>query len=174
MPRAVDALLLIGPPGAGKSFLGRHLAAVGVAHYVELEPILAERFGRGENFQARIAEAGAFLWRSYVEQLASSPLTVAIESTGVGDRRLLDALQRRYLVRFVRVEAPRDVCALRVVSRGADGNISASEDPERVGRFFDAWCERIAPSFRFDETVDGTDLASATRAIRGILGRTEG
>jgi predicted ATPase len=35
----------MGAPGSGKSFLGHHLAARGIAAYRELEPILRERFG---------------------------------------------------------------------------------------------------------------------------------
>lgn len=36
--------MLMGAPGSGKSFLGHHLAARGIAAYRELEPILRERF----------------------------------------------------------------------------------------------------------------------------------
>jgi shikimate kinase len=168
-----DALVLMGPPGSGKSFLGRHLAATRVAAYVEMEPLLAERFGRGEAFAARIAEAGAFLWSSYVDQLATSKLPVAFESTGVSDRALLDALHRSYRVAFVRVETPRFVCAERVVTRGTRRNIASTDDAERVGRFYDLWCERVAPTLRFDAIVDGADVAAAAQVIREMLERKE-
>jgi hypothetical protein len=137
-----------------------------------MEPILAERFGRGETFEARLAEVGAFLWRSYLE-LATSALPVAFESTGVSDRSLLDALCRSRRVAFVRVETPRGTCVERVLDRGASRNVSSADDPERVGRFYDLWCERVAPTLRFDATVDGTDVASAARTIREMLAHRE-
>jgi predicted ATPase len=43
--RRVDVLLLMGPPGSGKSYLGNQLNARGVISYTELEPMLMETFG---------------------------------------------------------------------------------------------------------------------------------
>jgi shikimate kinase len=169
--RSFDAIALVGPPGSGKSFLGNHLAALGIASYVELEPILAAKFGRGDELAARIAEAGAFVWASYEEQLRTSALAVAIETTGVEDRALLDALARRYRVAFVHVETPRSVCVERVIARGDARNISRSGDPARIGRFYDLWCEGVAPRFSFALTVDGESVDAAAREIRGFLER---
>ena len=68
-----EAIILMGPPGSGKSSLANHLAAEGIASYLEVEPILVAEFGTGQEFQSRIKEAGAFLWHSYTEQLRASP-----------------------------------------------------------------------------------------------------
>ena len=35
-----EAIVLMGPPGSGKSFLGNHLASQGMVSYLELEPFL--------------------------------------------------------------------------------------------------------------------------------------
>lgn len=57
-----DAIVLMGPPGSGKSHLGRVLQERGIGSYRELEPLLRETFGSGREFNARIREAGAFVW----------------------------------------------------------------------------------------------------------------
>lgn len=135
-----------------------------------MEPILRERFGSGDAFQARLEEAGAFLAAAYRDQLAGSRLPVALESTGVMDRALLDALAREHRLARVRVRTARALCIERVVSRSGDENIARSTDHGRVGRFHDLWLERIAPSYSFDLEVDGADAAAAADAILAFLG----
>jgi hypothetical protein len=56
LARACDALILFGPPGSGKSFLGDHLARKGIAEFRELEPTQRKRFGSGAAFQERFPE----------------------------------------------------------------------------------------------------------------------
>jgi adenylate kinase family enzyme len=165
-----DAVVLLGPPGSGKSFLGNRLAECAIASYVEVEPILRERFGAGAAFQARIREAGAFIVDFYREQLACAARPVAFESTGVVDRPLLQRLARDHSVAFVRVNAPRATCVERVVSRPSGANIASTTDRELVGRFWDRWNREIAPAFDFDLEVDGTDVEAATTSLRAFLG----
>ncbi|MBI1818615.1 MAG: hypothetical protein HYR72_26820 [Deltaproteobacteria bacterium] len=159
----------MGPPGSGKSFLGRYLSQQAIMSYVELEPILRKRFGTGEEFRAQIQEVGAFLVRSYRDQLARSVLPVAIESTGVSDRPIVERLMRDHRVAIVRVKADRAVCVDRVVSRPSGKNISETADREVVGRFYDLWLEKVAPTFSFDLEVDGTDAEAAANSIRAFL-----
>jgi adenylate kinase family enzyme len=166
-----DAVVLMGPPGAGKSFLGRKLHERGVASYRELEPMLREKFGSGEEFESRIREAGAFIWQSYRDQLSASELPVAFESAGVAERPLLEALQRDYRVALVHVRADRSVCIDRVVSRPPSADISHTTDREAIGRYYDLWQEKILPTYRFVLSVDGADPAGAVAAIGDLLGR---
>jgi hypothetical protein len=163
----------MGPPGSGKSFLGKRLSERKIASFVELEPVLRLRFGTGEAFRARIREAGAFLVRSYREQLARSALPVAFESTGVSDRAILEELMRDHRVGLARVKTARAICVERVVSRPAGANINETADRELVGRFYDLWSEKIAPAWRFDLEVDGTDVEAAAASLRAFL-ETEG
>lgn len=164
------AVFLIGPPGSGKSFLGRRLAECGVAAFTELEPLLRERFGSGDAFEARLREAGEFVWRSYQDQLRAAEGPVAFESAGVTDRVLLERLAREHRIAFVHVRTPRALCAQRVVSRSGERNIHHTTDGERIGRHYDLWQEKVAPSFRFDLVVDGEDAPGAVSAIRALLG----
>ena len=169
MSEPYAAVLLIGPPGSGKSFLGSQLAARGVAAFTELEPLLRERFGGGEAFEGRIREAGEFVWRSYQAQLRGAERPVAFESAGVTDRVLLERLARECRVAFVHVRTARALCAERVVSRSPERNIHHTTDRERIGRHYDLWQEKVAPSFRFDLSVDGDDVEGAVAAIRELL-----
>ena len=68
MERRYDALVLTGPPGSEKSFLGRCLLRQAIVSYVELEPIPQERFGSGEQVRAQIRGFGAFVVRSCRDQ----------------------------------------------------------------------------------------------------------
>ena len=55
MARACDALILSGPPGLGKSFLGNRLAREGIAEYQQVEPALClERLLSRQRFDLRI------------------------------------------------------------------------------------------------------------------------
>jgi adenylate kinase family enzyme len=164
-----DAIVLMGPPGSGKSFLGNDLSRRGITSFVELEPILRQRFGTGEAFRARIREAGALLVRSYREQLARSALPVAFESTGVSDRAILEELMRDHRVGLARVKTARAICVARVVSRPAGANINETADRELVGRLYDRWTREIAPTYRFDLEVDGTDVEAAALSLRAFL-----
>ncbi len=42
---SLEVIVLMGPPGSGKSFLGNRLKQQGIVDYVEREPILVETFG---------------------------------------------------------------------------------------------------------------------------------
>ena len=164
-----DAIVLVGPPGSGKSFLGNQLDERDVATYRELEPLLREKFGTGEEFESRIREAGAFIWRSYQDQLSESDLPVAFESAGIADRPLVERLQRDYRVTLVYVQADRSVCIDRIISRPPESNISHTMDRDVIGRYYDLWQERVFPTYRFVLSVDGTNAEGAVVAVQRLL-----
>ena len=157
----------MGPPGSGKTFFGKRLAELGMARYVELEPILVERFGTGASFLANKGAALAFIAESHEAALAESGLPVAIESTGVSDRPLLEKLGARYRLLVVKVLAPKALCMERVASRARDRNLS--NDVEATARFHDFWHAKIEPSYAFACAVDGTDLDAAVRTLGALL-----
>lgn len=170
MQRRYDALVLLGPPGSGKSYLGRFLHERGVGTYRELEPLLREKFGSGKEFAARIQEAGAFVWRSYQEQLAESGPTPVFESAGVDDRLLLEQLEKQCSIGFVHVHVSRDLCVERVITRPVDRNINHTTNRELVGRFYDFWYSKVFPKYGCAITVEGDDPVGACRAIGDLLG----
>ena len=166
----VRGVVLMGPPGSGKSFIGTRLAELGLASYVELEPILVEKFGTGAQFLANKDAAVRFIAQSYDEQLSAPGRAVALESTGVSDRPLLERLLRRHRLLLVRVNTPREVCVERVATRARGRNIG--NDAEAAGRFHDFWHATIEPTYDFACAVDGTHLDEAVDSIASLLGGT--
>src|SRR5687767_1611426 len=120
----IRAIILIGPPGAGKSYLGRALAERGIAHYTELEPILMRRFGQGAQFAQHKLAALAFLRDHYHQELQQTGHVVVIESTGLSDRPIIEAIAQQYRCLFVKVDAAKDLCLTRVAQRERGRNVS--------------------------------------------------
>jgi shikimate kinase len=82
----------MGPPGCGKSHLGRALHAAGVCDYRELEPELMARFGMDAQFQANKAAALAFIENELTAQMDGAATPVAVETTGLSDEPMLRRL----------------------------------------------------------------------------------
>ena len=68
MTDSMDVIVLMGPPGSGKSFLCNELNARGIASYRELEPLIRKRFGDEDEMKERLREVGAFVWMSNAGQ----------------------------------------------------------------------------------------------------------
>lgn len=171
MPRACDAIVLLGPPGSGKSFLGAALSARGLARYEELEPELRARFGSGAEFAARKADALAFIEARLRGQLAAGEQAgappVAIQSTGLSDREILLRLGEEYRLLYARLNTPRDVCVARVESR--QQNLNLNNDPDYAARFHDYWQAEVAPHWSFDVELSGLDAVEDLAAVAAAL-----
>lgn len=165
-----EVLVLIGPPGAGKSTLGNALAARGVVSYVEIEPMLVAKFGT--DLEARMEEVGAFIWKSYQQQLREAVRTVMFESAGIADGQLHAHLLERFRTTLVLVTTPRELCIDRVVERGPARNVSHTTDRERVGAHYDWWHREIAPRTDYAAEVACADLEAAVVAVVELLGET--
>jgi shikimate kinase len=167
MFRRIDAIVLLGPPGCGKSHLGRSLHERGLARFTELEPELVGRFGTGAAFAARKAEALEFIEASHRRQLAAGGLPAVLESTGLSERGLLLRLAAEYRLLLVRMNTPRDVCIARVSSRTAGRNLN--NDAAFAASFYQHWHSVVAPGWEFALEVDGvdadTDVARITVAL---------
>jgi predicted kinase len=162
----IDALVLMGPPGSGKSFLGRRLHECGIASYVELEPILVNRFGQGSEFASNKQAALELICQSYTRQLESREQLVAFESTGISDRSVLESLMQRYTIEIIKVCTPKDVCMSRIASRRPGSNLT--NDREANARLYDYWYDVIEPTYAFSREVDGTDAEAAVSRIREV------
>lgn len=158
----LDAIVLMGPFGCGKTYLGVCLRDQNIAQYIELEPIVYGRFGTGLDFD--VAKASDYIRSSYLEQLSSSSGLVAFESTGVTQRPLLLDVMARYQVALVRVCTPKAVCLERVAKR----NASALTPIElgKASQFFDYWNDEVAPTYDFALEINGVNAHKAVEDIR--------
>jgi shikimate kinase len=103
----IAGIVLLGPPGSGKSHLGCLLARRGAARYTEFEPLLIARFGTGEAFAARKTEALAFLKQNYGDLLRAGGLPLVIESTGLSEEPILRELADRWRLAVAALRTPR-------------------------------------------------------------------
>jgi shikimate kinase len=165
MEKSIQAIVLMGPFGSGKSHLGRTLAAHGIAHYADMEPLIYERFGHDAAFD--VVQATQFLRASYHDLLSRCGQVVALESTGVVQRPLLQELQQAYTIALVRVLTPKELCLQRVAER----NVTSSRpiDVAKAAAFYEYWTQDIAPSYTFALTVDGSDALGAVEAIHTLI-----
>jgi len=165
----VDAILLMGPPGSGKSTLGNELHGRGIATYTELEPLIVEMFGQGRAFVPKRPRAHRWIREFYRQQLAEANLPVVIETTGISDREFLQELAECYALLRVLLTTSCEICLDRVRTRPKGHNVGAPEKP--MAQFYDDWHSQTKPSYAFDLPVSGTDLEQAVAAIRAALDR---
>ena len=157
----------MGPPGSGKSFIGNCLALRGIAHYVELEPVLVARFGQRRDFLLRKEAALRFIRDSYITQLKDAARPVAFESTGVSDRSLLEDLMRQHTLILAKIQTPRHICVERVTRR--PNHLNLGNDPSATAKFYDFWYKAVEPTYSFAATIDGVDIDRALREIAQLL-----
>jgi shikimate kinase len=158
-------IALLGPPGAGKTHLGRRIGAVLGFAFDETEKELLERYGSREAFMRSKGEALADLERELRGRLASSTVPVVIEGTGLSDGPMLGRLAHDFPTLWVKVYAARELCVARVRDRERGRNLS--NDPDQAGSFHDFWLREVAPRYAFDlELVnDGRSDAELLQAL---------
>lgn len=158
----LDGIILMGPFGSGKSYLGNRLRSEGIADYTELEPIVYELFGEGDEFD--LESATKYIRAHYHNTLSASQRLVVFESTGVVQRPLLLEVMEIYKIALVRVSTPKEICLEHVSRRNL--NTKRPVALPIAAEFFDYWTNEIAPTYHFALEVDGTDEYTAIQKIR--------
>lgn len=126
-------LLLIGPKGAGKTYLGSRLEREVAIPFVRVEPIWLDLAGTQRLSGASYDAVGQERVLAAVESgLRSSPC-VALESTGTAPwfPSFFEKLPSLGRVVAIRVRAPTDVCLARVRGRQYSEHIAISDDRVR-------------------------------------------
>jgi len=113
-------ILLIGPKGSGKSYVGRTLEARLGVHFFHVEPLWLEYYAecKAANREPVIVEGIAKV-RPVLERALAEHVHVGVETTGASPEILaaLMSLRPREETIVARVSAPLDVCLRRVSSR---------------------------------------------------------
>jgi len=155
-------LVLLGPPGSGKTHLGERLRGTLGFCFEDEEAALVRRYGSRQGFLRWKAEALAERERQIRARVESSATPVVIESTGVSDQPMLESLARDFRVVRVKVIAGRDTCVGRVRSRPDGRNLNNA--PDDAERFHDRWVREIEPRYAFD-----LELATDARAEDDLI-----
>src|SRR6185503_19987574 len=107
-------IVLIGPPGAGKTSIGEGLAEELGWNFEDAEKLLLERYGSREVALANQDAVLADLETAYRSRAGTSDGPIALESTRLSERDILLRLARDFEVAFLKVRASADTCVERV------------------------------------------------------------
>ncbi|MGN0852248.1 MAG: 3-dehydroquinate synthase [Kiritimatiellia bacterium] len=169
-----DLLFLYGPPGSGKSTLGKVLASRFGVPFLDLDAVIVEEAGGVSipEIFARETEKG-FRARELAALKAVGTRGAAVVALGGG--ALVDPAARAVaegLGRILFLDVPRDVLAARVMSQRGTRPLASARD--RLQALLDARAAHYG-SFpvRLNQTAEQADEAPEARADRAetVLGR---
>lgn len=144
-------IVLLGPPGSGKSTVGAVLGSLGY-RWREWEPILLARWGSRQAFIANkeqaLAEHRAEL-AAFVREVGNPAV---LETTGISDSRFLDALSTDATLFVVRLDVPLEEALGRVSARARGHHLS--DDTERNRATWQAFQEMVVPRRKAHLVID--------------------
>lgn len=148
--------ILIGPKGAGKTYIGSRLERNTNIHFLRVEPIWL-KLAPDENGWVAVEQAIERAFGQYDE--------VIIESLGAGFEfeRLNSSLQEKYEVKLVKVSTNLEECLRRVRNRDNSDHIPVSD--EKVREY-----NKIAASInrKWDAIVDNNGPATDEEILQVI------
>lgn len=117
-------IILIGPKGSGKTYIGGRIEHLTAINFLRVEPLwlgLAE----GEDGWRRVEQE--------VDSLFTQHDKVVIESLGAGDgfKDMYASLKEKYSIKLVKVETDLEECLKRVKDRDSTDHIPVSDDKVR-------------------------------------------
>lgn len=164
-----SVLVLVGPKGSGKTFIGSLVSEHLGVPFLRVEPIFLENMRNSRLSGAALDEEGYGKVLSEIESRLDRVPRVAIESTAASEAfpAFLRALCSRYEVLLVSIRAPPDLCLERVRSRDQTAHIPVSDD--RVSEI-NSRAEKVRMGW--DLEIDNGGPASVEvilDAFRGLL-----
>ncbi|MGE3073154.1 MAG: AAA family ATPase [Dehalococcoidia bacterium] len=168
------AVVLLGPPGSGKSTIGDELGRAGL-RWRDWEPWILESWGTRERFLANKAEALASLHQAILEFIDGAETPAVIESTGLSDREFLDRLcQERRGTFIVRLDVSESEALKRVAARTKGRHLSDAIESNRA--VWSAFQHLVVPSRSLSLVIDTERVAIAEAAAKILraLGGNEG
>jgi shikimate kinase len=161
---ALEAILLIGPPGSGKTAIGYELAERHGFRYTDYEAGLVERYGPVELFVRHKNRAIPELHRTITASLDANLPPLVIETTALSEREFIDGLIASRRTFTVLLNVSLETALARIGERPRGRNLSNSPGTNEWiwERFADAHRERQA-----DLRID-TEAVTAEEAARRI------
>jgi shikimate kinase len=160
-------VVLLGPPGSGKSAVGAELGALGF-RWREWEPEIVARWGSREAFVAHKAMALPALHDEIRRWVAAPGAPAVVESTGLSDAPLLDALAREHACFTARLDVSEAEALRRVAAREPDRHLSDAPDANRA--VWRAFADRVAGVRACDLVVD-TEAAGPPDSVAAAVER---
>lgn len=165
----IRVVVLLGPPGSGKSTIGRELERMGF-RWREWEEVILQRWGSRDAFVRAKAEALPELHREIRAWVDTGGSIAAIETTGLSDAPLLDELQRDGVCFIVRLDLSLNEAIQRVASRPRDRHLTDDEDANR--QLWHVYDEIVLPHRHADLVID-TGTVGPDRAALLIAAAVE-
>lgn len=148
--------MLIGPKGAGKTYIGSLVSRHTDIHFIRVEPIWLA-LHPGEDGWTKV--------EGVIDKTFETHPKVMIESLGAGDdfRRFHMALAQKYPIKMIRVFADPDTCLARVKNRASADHIPVSD--HKVAEY-----NRIAAavSYQWDLEINNNDPLSDADLLAAI------
>ncbi len=140
--------MLIGPKGAGKTYIGTLIARYTEIKFISVEPIWLS-LQPGENGWKKVEQV--------IDEAFTDHSKVMIESLGAGEEfgKFRANLEKKYTLKMIRVYTDLETCLARVKSRDRTAHIPVSD--EKVEQY-----NRIAATVFFDWDLEINNNAPAT------------
>jgi shikimate kinase len=158
-------VVLLGPPGSGKSTIGEALASAGL-RWRDWEAELLERWGSREQFIEVKHLALPELHSDVLAWIASSEEIAVLETTGLSDAALVQAIIAAGDAFVVRLEVSEEAAMARIAQRQRGRHLTDDEEPNR--RVWQAFHDVGIDSLDADLVVD-TEVLSPTQIIDSVL-----
>lgn len=163
-------VLLVGPPGSGKTSIGEHLASDFGYVYEDREAGLLREWGSLEAFREHRDDAIRAMHDAFERELASTGAPLVYESTALTERGFVERLQRDAGAFTVLLTVTLDRALARIARREPGGNFSNAPDTTTA-----VWsaCTETHASLHADTMLatDDRDARTLAAEINGALRR---
>lgn len=158
-------IVLVGPKGSGKTFIGQLASEALALRFLRVEPIFLENMRRSRLTGVAQEAEGYREVRARVDAALRAEPRVVIESTGASTAfpAFLDALRSAYEVKLVAIRAPLDRCLERVRTRDRTDHIPVSDD-----RVEEINARAVAVALPWDLEIDNGGPAPAETILRQL------
>lgn len=170
MPSLKKLVILVGPKGSGKTFVGT-LAAKELGHrFLRVEPIFLENLRASRLTGEALDEEGYSKVTAAVHAELAGSGCLFIESTGASSAfpAFLEHMRSRYEVLLVSIRAPLDTCLERVRTRDQSTHIPVSD--HRVLEINERAAKVQLP---WDLEIDNTRPAAPQAILEDLRGLLE-